>query len=388
MQKLIFHIIIIIAFVFVFSHFLESKINKSKNNFSKDSLVTITISAVGDLMCHSPQFEYAKVNADSFDFNPTFKFISQYLNKSDLTFGNLETVTGGKLSGYSGYPFFNVPDEFVTAIKNAGFGLLATSNNHALDKGEKGLLRTISVINKNNIGYVGTYSSEKDRDSIRILNIKGIKIAFLAYTYGVNGNYIPKDKPYLLKLIDTVQIKKDIKKAREKGTELVFVYIHFGDEYHKLPTNYQMMIVNKTIQDGADIIIGSHPHVVEPVAFFKTIGGKLETGFVAYSLGNFISNQRWRYSDAGVILKLFITKDVEKDSIFISKVVYLPTWDFKGKINGKSEFEILPAQDAFVNPVLSFLSKLDREKMMQAFNDTKNILTKFTNQISLEGISD
>ena len=350
----------------------------------QDSTVTISISAVGDLMCHSIEYNYARIKADSFNFAPMYQYISQYLSESDFTFGNLETVLAGNSFPYSGYPHFNTPDDFLTPLKTAGFDLLSTANNHALDRGAKGLLRTIAQLKKHGIKYNGTFNSQRDRDSIRIFNIKGIKVAFLAYTFGTNGNRIPKS--YLINLIDTSLIKKDIHSAKQEGAELVLVHYHFGTEYKRLPSIYQKDVVDNTIKYGADIIIGGHPHVVETASFFKTKNGDLDSGFVAYSLGNFISNQRWRYSDAGVILTLNITKDFTKDSIYISSVDYLPTWVFKGETKKGRRYFILPAQEAFSDSSYSFLTKSDISKMKQAFNDTKNILTKFAPKIHLDNI--
>ena len=165
---------------------------KQNSNYSSDSTVTVTLSAVGDIMCHSGQFDYARVAKDSFDFNPVFRYVKQHLSKSDFTFGNLETVFAGKSAKYSGYPRFNSPSELLDALKNTGFDLLTTSNNHSLDRDEIGILRTINELNKRSLNYNGTYVSQRDRDSIRIFNIKGVRIAFLAYSYGTNGNPIPK----------------------------------------------------------------------------------------------------------------------------------------------------------------------------------------------------
>ena len=142
-----------------------------------DSIRTIRIAAVGDLMCHSPQFQYSQVTKDSFDFVPVFRYINKYLKDADFTLGNLETVTAGKDKKYSGYPMFNSPDEFISAVKTAGFNLVTTSNNHALDRGEFGINRTITQLIKNNLNYTGTFTSQHDRDSIRIFDIKGIKTA-------------------------------------------------------------------------------------------------------------------------------------------------------------------------------------------------------------------
>ncbi|HVO74077.1 MAG TPA: CapA family protein, partial [Ignavibacteriaceae bacterium] len=317
--------VLIFCFVFLFSPFTFTG-EKVSELVPGDSLVTVTITVVGDIMCHSVQYNYARVEDDSFDFNPVYGEVKKYLANSDFLFGNFETVTAGKSKGYSGYPFFNAPDDFVAALKNTGFDLLTTSNNHALDQGEKGLLRTIEIIKKNGLKYNGTFISKEDRDSIRIFNIKGIKIAFLAYTYGTNGNPIPKGKSFLINLINPNLIENDIKAARAKGAEIVLVHYHFGEEYKREPSESQKEIVRKTIGFGADIIIGGHPHVLQPADFFKTSNAELDSGFVIYSMGNFISNQRWRYSDAGIILNIKLTKNLRKDSVYISQINYIPTW--------------------------------------------------------------
>lgn len=383
------HKSILISFFILISidlSFARVQENQSSNSSSKDSLVTITITAVGDLMCHSGEYDYARVSPDSFNFNPFFRFVKPYLQSSDFTFGNLETVLAGKEKGYSGYPHFNSPSQFLAPLKNIGFDLITTANNHALDKGQTGLLRTIEELKKYNLNYDGTFNSQRDRDSIRIYDIKGIKTAFLAYTYGTNGNPIPNGENYLINIIDTTLIKSDIKTARKIGAEIVLVYFHFGTQYDHNPDNYQNLIVKKTIEYGADIIIGGHPHVIQPVNYFKTINGKLDTGFVDYSVGNFISNQRWRYSDAGILLTLHITKNFISDSIYISRVTYLPTWVYKGPTNQGNEYLILPAQLSSADSSLSFLTESDKFKMEQAFDDTKNILTKYTKKVFIQAL--
>ncbi len=379
---------IILSILLLFIFFLNTstfKINTEKLTVpgKKDSIVTISISAVGDLMCHSTEYDYARVNADSFNFNPFFRFIKPYLKSADFTFGNLETVTAGKSAHYSGYPLFNTPSAFIEALKYAGFNLVTTSNNHALDRGEKGIIHTIAELKKYGLNYTGTFTSERDRDSTRIYNINGIKVAFLAYSYGTNGNPIPSGKPYLINIIDTTLIKHDIQKVKQKGVDIVLVYFHFGIEYQRQPTLFQKEIVKKTISYGADIIIGSHPHVIEPSMFYKTINSRMDSGFVVYSLGNFISNQRWRYSDCGVILTLKITKNFTTDSLYISKVTYLPTWVFKGITGRGREYIILPSQIQPEDTLYNFLTASDKFKMMQSFNDTKNILTEYTQNIYL-----
>ncbi|MFZ0455544.1 MAG: CapA family protein [Ignavibacteriaceae bacterium] len=356
----------------------------------KNTVINATISAVGDLMCHSLQYDYAELENGKYDFNPSFKFVKKYFESSDFVFGNLETVTAGRSRGYSTYPLFNSPDEYITALKKAGFNLLTTANNHALDKGKRGVIRTIEQLQKNNISYTGTFKSGRDRDSIRIFNIKGINIAFLAYTYGTNGISVPENSPYLINLIDTSLIYKDIKHARKNGAEIVLVYFHFGYQYSRKPNDFQKQIVNEAINDGADIIIGGHPHVLQPVKYFKTRGSMLDSGFAAYSMGNFFSNQRDRYTDAGMILNITISKNTFNDSIYISNISYTPTWVYRGEVNAgtkpgseKNEFLIIPSEEAFNTASYSFLNSNDLNKIEQSVRDTKDILTKYTHEIKL-----
>jgi poly-gamma-glutamate capsule biosynthesis protein CapA/YwtB (metallophosphatase superfamily) len=355
----------------------ENSSGKTDEFIQDDSTTTITIAAVGDLMCHSTQYIYAHKGGDDYDFNPFFRDISEYLSSAHFTFGNFETVTGGKSKGYSGYPFFNTPDQYLDALKNSGFDLVTTSNNHSLDQGEKGLLRTIEQIDSRGMNYNGTFSSQKDRDSIRIFNIEGIKLAFLAYTYGTNDIPVPKNKSFLVNLINPELIRQDIKNARETGADIIIVHYHFGEEYKQEPSGYQKEVVEMTISAGADIIIGGHPHVLQPVEIFKTNGGTVDTGFTAYSLGNFFSNQRWRYSDAGVILYFQIEKDLRNGKYRIAGIEYLPTWVYRGN----REYRILPAEGSY-----DFLNYSDQQKMQQSFEDTKNIMTKYSDKITLKSV--
>jgi poly-gamma-glutamate capsule biosynthesis protein CapA/YwtB (metallophosphatase superfamily) len=345
-----------------------------------DSIMTVRIAAVGDMMCHSPQFQYSQVSKDSFDFTPVFRYINKYLTDADFTLGNLETVTAGKSKKYSGYPFFNSPDEFISAVKSAGFNLVTTSNNHALDRGELGINRTINQLVKNNLNYTGTFTSQHDRDSIRIFNIKGIKTAFLSYSYGTNGITYPAGKKYLINIISYDLIQKDIIHARQSGADLVIVYYHFGDEYRREPSAFQKTMVNKTIEMGADIILGGHPHVLEPAVYYKTHNAKLGTGFTVYSLGNFLSNQRKRFTDGGSILYLNITKNINTDSLWISSVEFLPTWIYRGQTDRGREYLILPAKNEQDYP---FLNRSDKRQMQTSFDDTRYILHKYTSQIQL-----
>jgi len=373
----------LLIFMVWFQHFVNSDLEKIKSRTETDSVVTATLCFVGDLMCHSTQFNYARVDADSFDFTGVFREVKKYLSEPDLTIGNLETVIAGSKTGYSGYPYFNAPDDFVFALKNAGFDLLITANNHALDQGWEGVKRTIEVINQNKIHRTGTFMSKEDKDSIRIFQINSIKIAILPYSENTNGISIPTGKDFIINLIDEDAIKQDIIKARSKNVDVVLVHLHYGAEYNREPNDYQKEIVQKIIEMGADIIIGGHPHVIEPTKFFKTNHTYLDSGFVAYSMGNFISNQRWRYSDAGVILNIKISKNIFTESVSISQVNYMPTWVFKGQTEKGREYIILPESINVSDSSFDYLSATDLKLMNEAFEDTREIIRKYNPKIKL-----
>jgi poly-gamma-glutamate capsule biosynthesis protein CapA/YwtB (metallophosphatase superfamily) len=360
--------LILLSIVFLSVNYTGTK---QEESIEQDSVVTATIAVVGDLMCHSVQYNYALVQGDSFNFNPVYRYVKDIISSADFAFGNFETVTAGSKKGYSGYPLFNSPDDFVTALRYAGFDLMTTANNHSLDQGEAGLRRTIEVLDKEGIGYNGTYISSEDRDSLRVFDINGITIAFLAYSYGTNGIPVPKGKDYLINLIDTVVIRNDITKAKQ-NSEIVLVHYHFGEEYQRAPSASQKNLVNKTIEYGADIIIGGHPHVIQPAEFLEGNERTIDSVFVIYSMGNFISNQRKRYTDAGVIIQLNLSKNFSTGKIKVNNVLFTPTWVFRGTTERGREFIIIPDnRETEVN-----LSREDVNTMEQAFKDTREMLSK------------
>jgi len=325
-------------------------------------------------MCHQPIFESARVSADSFDFNPIFTYIEDSLSAPDILIGNFETVTAGKDRKYTGYPQFNTPDDYVAALKNAGFDFLVTSNNHCLDRGESGVLRTLEILQSTGIPSTGTFKSQSDRDSVRIISLNGISIAILNYTYGTNGMPVPKGKEWLVNLIDTALIKSDIEKAVSYSPDLITVFYHFGTEYKREPDAYQKKIVEFTKRAGADLIIGSHPHVIERMEFFSALGGRLDTGYVVYSLGNFLSNQQWRYSDAGVIVNLDIEKNLHSGKCRIREVRPVPTLVYISRFTGKKQYYILPAGESTDSTRFEFLSKNDLKRLTLSTQDTRSIL--------------
>lgn len=350
-----------------------------------DSISEISINLVGDLMCHLPQTNNAKLSNGEFDFNPSFEYIKPYLQDADITIGNLETTFAGTVQPYAGYPAFNSPDAYCTALKNTGFDFLVTANNHSMDTREAGLLRTIEVIKKHGLGYAGTYLNQQDHDSIRIVNIKGVKLGILNYTYGTNGAYPSSNHTYMLNVIDSAGIVDAVKAAKTKGADIVLVFYHMGVENVTEPTQAQKDAVRFALEAGAALVIGAHPHMIGPTQklYSKAIN---DTAFVAYSLGNFLSNQYWRYTDAGVILKLIIQKNYTKKTCSFKSANYLPTWVYRG--DGVKKMHILlPAQWATDSTKLpDFLNTSHHQKMLEAFNDTKQVLTKYNTDLNLNSV--
>lgn len=360
---------------------------QSKGNiFDKESATTVTFSVVGDVMCHSTQFNYALRKDSTYDFKPVYTEIKKYFDNSDVVIGNLETVVAGSDIEYTGYPVFNTPEDFLKGLKYAGFDIMVTGNNHSYDHQKKGVINTIDYIRKNGMQNSGTYKSQEARDSVKLFEQSGLKFALLSYTYGVNLYRIPEKNKFLVNRIHPELIKKDIDKAKLQGADLIIVYFHFGKEYARSENSYQRNTVNKAIEYGADIILGAHPHTLQPVEFYKTVNAKIDTGFVAFSLGNFISNQRWRYSDGGAVLNFSVTKDPVSGTIKLDEVRYLPIWVFKGVTNWGLEYLILPSDIAENNSYPSYFTEEDKELMLQCYNDTRALIESRTDRIVIDSI--
>ncbi len=340
-----------------------------------DTFDMLTISIVGDIMSHQSQINNAKVNDSTYNYNPSFSVIKPYLSSADFTIGNLETTFAGPNQDYTGYPGFNTPDALAEAIKNAGIDMVVTANNHSTDTRDKGLLRTLDVLDKYALAHTGTFRTQHDRDSIRVYNLKGIKLAVLNYTYGVNGS-LPSE-PYMLNLIDTALIRRDIDTARAMGSDIVLVYYHYGQENVVEPTYAQKGQVKFAIEAGADIIIGAHSHVLSTMEYYKAdSSAKVDSGFVAWGLGNFISNQYWRYTDAGVILDISIEKNKLTDSVYISNASYMPTWVYRARSPLLKHHVVLPAAWSELDSLPEYLTADQIALMKQALEDTKQLIGK------------
>ena len=302
---------------------------------------TVTLCAVGDIMMHKGQiWSGYDPETDTFDYTHFFSEIKHVIDSADIAIANLETTFGGRELEFTGYPMFNSPDELAATIKDAGFDIVVTANNHSLDRGEKGVLRTLKVLEDHGLSSVGTYASPESAEQILVSEVNGVRISFLAYTYGTNGIPIPKGKPYLVNLIEEEKILEDIKKARDLS-DIVVAYLHFGQEYQLKPSEQQKQLAQLLLENGADLILGSHPHVVQPGEWiFVEEDGEQIKKYAAYSLGNFISAQRYPHTEEGLILQVTFEKDLEKNRAYTKEIKEFPTFVDKFRENGKMRYVV------------------------------------------------
>lgn len=303
----------------------------NKNNEEKPSDTTFTMTAVGDIMCHNTQYKDAyNSETNTYDFSYVFENISSHTKTADICIGNLETTFAGEDRGYSSYPRFNTPDSLAYELKSIGFDVLSTAGNHSLDMGYDGLSRTINVLNDADISHLGTYTSQEEQDKVLIKFVKGLKIAFINYTYGTNGIPVPSDKNYCVNLNNKELIKKHINTAKSKNADIIVACMHWGTEYQTKQNSSQEELADFLIQNGVNIILGTHPHVLQPYEK-KTVtldNGSIKEGFVVYSLGNFISDQNAKYTRDSIILNLTITKHVD-GTVSVDKIEPVPIYMYK-----------------------------------------------------------
>lgn len=340
---------------------------------------TIKITAIGDIMCHSPNFKAAyDSSTNTYDFSPFFKNISKYTSNADITVGNLETTFAGEARGYSGYPTFNSPSELGKAIKDIGVDVLGTANNHCMDKGYSGLASTLDTLDELGFSHMGTSRSEEEQNTVLVKNVKGINIAFLAFTYGTNGITIPSDKSYSVNLIDKELILKQINKAKELDVDLICANMHWGVEYQTAPNSEQKELADFLFENGVDIIFGSHPHVLQPMEK-KTItleDGSSKDVFVIYSLGNFISNQSDINTQDTVILNLQITKSGKDGKISIDSVDYIPVYCYNKGSGVKNRYELIDLKQSISSyeAGTTALSETLYSTLKKALNRIENVI--------------
>lgn len=271
-----------------------------------DNNSTATLLFAGDAMQHESQLNAARRADGSYNYDAYFAALKPYISAADYAVVNLETPLGG--SPYSGYPMFCAPDQYLDALTDAGFDFILASNNHTLDRRDKGVRRTIKTFRKRGVPYAGIYNNRADRDSVCpvIKDVNGFKIAILNYTYGTNGITIQGD--VVVDYIDRPTIARDIERARSRGAEIIVAAMHWGDEYHLLPNQSQKALADWLTDQGVDLIIGGHPHVIQPMEMRHSKRHNKDV-FLVYSLGNFISGMKKTDTQGGAMARVTLARD-------------------------------------------------------------------------------
>ena len=331
-------------------------------NASSDT-IRIRISSVGDIMAHQTQLTAQKQEDGTYNFENNFQYMQALFGSVDIMIGNLETTFAGEEKGYSAYPQFNTPDALAAAIKKSGINLVATANNHTYDNGGEAMLRTLDVLHENKLESIGTQKSIDEKNYV-IREVKGVKIGLASYTYEsgkneqglktINGLAVSKAHEPLLNSFDPYEPTADLKKMQEvvrkmksDSAEFVVFVVHWGKEYMQEPSKSQLEVAHALNTAGVDVIFGSHPHVVQPIDFLVNDSTDHVT-FVAYSMGNFISNQRYESvknynTEDGLFVGVEFIK-LGNQSPQLHKVFYEPTWVNRYKKSEKYIFEVVPAR--------------------------------------------
>lgn len=304
----------------------------------KPHVESITLTAAGDCLMHNTQISAGLQPDGTYNFDTYFKEVEDLIKAGDYSSVSFEAPLAGPETGYTGYPTFNSPDEIAYTFKKSGFDLVVTANNHILDRGIKGGLRTMQVFKEAGLDTIGTYMTEEDSKSFLIKDIRGVKVGYLAYSYGTNGIPVPKDYSFFFNFLERDKILADIDALRPQVDVLV-VMLHWGVEYTTKPTQDQIIMAHEILSRGADVIIGSHPHVIQPMEIVEIDG---EKKVVCYAIGNFISHQRGVERNSGIVLKLKFTKNFDEDTTVLEEVSYTPTFSHHYYDNGKMGFRVVP----------------------------------------------
>lgn len=293
-----------------------------------------TLAVCGDAMSHMPITNDAW-NGERYDYARIMAAARPYVEAADYAVVNLETTLAGG-PPYSGYPAFNSPDDMAADLRNLGFDLCLTANNHSLDRGFSGLSRTLDVLDEAGLAHVGTSRTREEHDhNIAVADVGGISVAFLGYTYGTNGIPVPKKHPYAINVFNTDylttlskpdwdRLAADLEAARALETDLIAVMVHWGLEYKTTQNQHQEKLADFLFENGADILLGGHSHVPQPMEVRTLPDGR--RGFVCYSLGNFISSQTKPNTDVTAVLTLTLTRDGETGEAQVSDYAYAPMY--------------------------------------------------------------
>lgn len=353
---------------------------------SQPMVKEVTMAVVGDIMVHDYQYEEAYDPATgTYDFMHNFQDVKRYFDGYDFVIGNLELTFGGPEQEYASFPCFNTPDSFLDAVKDAGFNLLTTANNHSMDTGAAGLKRTISQLDAYGIDHVGTYASQEDRDTIYTKEVNGITFAFVSATYGTNGIPVPED--YLVNHIDDTFLA-DITKAQTLA-DVVVVLPHMGNEYETVPNDIFVQWADSMFAAGADIVLASHPHVLQRMEYRQVDhGAGVHDGFIIYSLGNFISSQTTPPRNASIVLQLTV-EQVADNPPEVKEVSFVPIWTQFRNAQNENHFVVRSVYEMLTLPEdqrYQVVRPKDYERLKEIHEETACFL--LGREIPLEQIQD
>lgn len=294
---------------------------------------------VGDVMSHLPQVTAALTDSSTYDYDAVFRYVKPIFDSADVVVANLETTLRDE-PPYTGYPSFAAPAELAFAMKRAGVDVVTFANNHTCDRSARGIRSTLRLLDSAGIAHTGAFLDSTDhanRNPLRF-NAGGLRFALFNYTYGTNG--IPTPKGMTVNLIDTTLIAKDLTAVKNDSTDCVIVSYHWGEEYRSKPNRQQKWLAEWTHSKGADLVIGGHPHVIQPYEACYNGDSTAVTGATYYSLGNFVSNQRRRYTNGGMIATVTVgrTDSLPLEMELGHRLVWVDT-PYRG---GKRRYEVLP----------------------------------------------
>jgi len=298
--------------------------------------IRVNLCAFGDIMAHDGTYGAAKVG-DTYDFDYMFADLVPYTADADYLVGNLETTFAGADRGYSSYPHFNTPEQMAESMaKVLGLDLLSTASNHSFDSNVSGLKTTLDNLDRYGIAHTGTYRTREESEELFFAEIEGATFAFLSYTYGLNG-INPND--YSVNVISRDALQQDAAAAREAGADVVVALLHWGTEYHRTASKDQRNLAEWLFSNTEiDLIIGNHPHVVQPMEEFRvTYDGQEKIGYVCYALGNFTSEQLFEYSNTGIMVNVhFVIDREDHHKNRVEAITYTPIFvDPNPKATGK-----------------------------------------------------
>lgn len=330
----------------------------------------ITLVFIGDIMGHDDQIKSAEISeTDSFNYDDVFSYIKPEISGADIAIGNLEVTLAGP--PYTGYPLFSSPVELAVACKNAGIDCLVTANNHTADRGKTGIARTINRLDSIGMMHTGSFRDQEERDSLYPLIIRkeDVSLALLNYTYGTNRIKVPE--PTIVNILDKDLIADDIIKAQANNPDIIIVFLHWGTEYDTIPSKSQTDMAEYLFSLGVDMIIGSHPHVIQKMIWTKNDTLRKDK-FLVYSLGNFVSNQSKPRRDGGLMVRVELTR--KSDSFEVTNAGYYITWVYTPVIDNRKRFYILPCSK-FENKPELFSNPSDYIRMKSFIDNSRSLLS-------------